>query len=294
MKRLEELLPDVFRDMQSGTPPIRWECGMPIDLEPQRVITLAGAPGSGKTALAVQLLTDALRANPDLSALIVNVEMSPRDLIERQAARIGGVPLKRIRDRQLLEGDRPKLATAREELESVASRLAFGEGFDLAAIARDADELEAEIVLIDYVQRIRPAVARDGDRANLDSLIDGSRRMATAGACVILVSAVARQRNKNGRASYQELDLASFRGSSEMEFGVDSAYILEAAKDDGATTLRCVKNRHGELLDLPLRFRPCYQRFEPVDPLPATTAPPPAAEFDFIAAWNEGAADDTE
>lgn len=265
MKTLADLLPGWFDDLQSGEPPVRWNCGLPLEMAPGRLMLLAGAPAAGKTAFSMQVITDALRLNPDLRALIANVEMSPADLLDRCAARIGGVPLSAIRERELTPNFRERLATARDELAGIANRLAFAESFDLRSIAADADAHGADLMLLDYIQRIRPAAAKEGDRESLDSLVDGLRKMATAGAFVLCISAVSRQRDAKGKATYDDLGLASFRGSSELEFGADSAFILEPADDSGRTVLRCHKNRHGAPADLPLRFRRKFQRFESRD-----------------------------
>ena len=49
-----------------------------------RLVTLlGGAPGAGKTAFAMQLVTDALRLTPALRALVCNVEMPARVLLDR-------------------------------------------------------------------------------------------------------------------------------------------------------------------------------------------------------------------
>ena len=66
--------------------------------------------------------------------------------------------------------------------------------------------------------------------------------------------------------------MASFRGSAELEFGCDSAYILDAA--NGVAVLRCVKNRYRRPEDINLRFAGEFQRYEPGEPLDAFDAAP--------------------
>ena len=60
---------------------------------------------------------------------------------------------------------------------------------------------------------------------------------------------------------YTLVGLASFRESSELEYGADGAFLLVRG-DPAAATLRHVKSRHGEPLDVPLRFDGACQRFE--------------------------------
>ena len=54
-----------------------------VEVGPQLVTLIGGAPGSGKTALTMQLVVDALRLTPDLRALVCNVEMPPAVLLDR-------------------------------------------------------------------------------------------------------------------------------------------------------------------------------------------------------------------
>ena len=106
----------------------------------------------------------------------------------------------------------------------------------------------------------------DGDRIKLDKLMTGVRALATAGAGVLLVSSVLRQKSKTGSSTYQGLSLAAFRGSAELEFGADSAYLLHAEKD-GTAALECVKSRFGRQRDIALRFDGALQTFTEGNPL---------------------------
>jgi replicative DNA helicase len=87
------------------------------------------------------------------------------------------------------------------------------------------------------------------------------RGFCDAGAAVLVAAAVARQRGQTG-ANYKGLNLASFRGSSELEYGTDSAYMLMPHGSDGIT-LHCEKNRYGAVADIMTRFDPITQTFTP-------------------------------
>ena len=58
------------------------------------------------------------------------------------------------------------------------------------------------------------------------------------------------------------MNLASFRGSSELEYGCDSAYLFTPG-DGGTITLTCEKNRYGAVADIPTAFDPTTQTFAP-------------------------------
>ncbi len=97
--------------------------------------------------------------------------------------------------------------------------------------------------------------------------MDYLRQFADNGTAVIVVSAIGRTKDSKGRSSYagDGLNLASFRESSELEFGADDAFILTPDDDDqgDAVTLRHLKSRHGECRDIELTFHRKHQRFTP-------------------------------
>jgi replicative DNA helicase len=283
-------------DLMTGERPPRWAVGPAvfesIELGPGIVMLLGGAPGAGKTALAMQWTLDALRLSPDLKALIVNVESSPTVLLDRQLARLSGIPLATVRGREFNELHGEPLAFGIEEIEAIGDRLAFlAPPFDLPSIASAADDFGADLLLLDYAQRIDAGPHADKRNA-INLLMDYLRRFAGAGVGVLALAAVGRTKDSKGRSSYaaEGLGLASFRESSELEFGCDSAFMLSRGSRPDEADLRCLKNRHGEPIDLRLKFDGSLQRFETADDFAAWNGSPvPQALAEL---WTGGAAAD--
>lgn len=268
-----ELL-DTFRDdVWNGSPPVRWPLGMgplaqEIDFGPGELVVIGGAPGAGKTAFATAGLFDAVRATPGLKALVVNVEMTPAALLNRQLARLSGISLNTISRREvnmLGASGKQRIHDAMSTLASVAPRVAFLEApFTTERIAEAMDAFGAECLLLDYVQRICVPSASGSAREGLEGLMSSLRQFTQNGAGVLALSAVARQSGKAG-SNYDGLGLASFRGSSELEFAADSCYVLTPLKDSkDRVALTAAKRRNGELQDIKLKFERAYQRFLPL------------------------------
>lgn len=260
-------------DVLTGTPPVLFPIGAGelarIEIGPGLVTLLGGAPGAGKTAFAMQAVVDALRLTPTLRAVVCNVEMPAAVLLDRQLARLSGIDLRTIRYRRLTAEHAERIDQALHTLEPLAERLAFVRPpFDLANVAATADAFQADVLLLDYIQRVLPPGDHGDRRGSVDATMDYLRRFADAGVAVICVAAVARGKDSKGRSSYagDALTLASFRESSELEFGADDAFILvpDAAADD-VVTLRHLKARHSEAKDLELRFERACQRFTPLE-----------------------------
>ena len=124
-----DALADWRDDLLSGTPPTLYPIGegdlSRIEIGPGLVTLIGGAPGSGKSAFAMQAVFDSLRLTPTLRAVVCSVEMPPAVLLERQFARLSGIDLTTIRARKLGEDHAERIETAMATMEPIADRLAF-------------------------------------------------------------------------------------------------------------------------------------------------------------------------
>ena len=121
------------------------------------------------------------------------------------------------------------------------------------------------------------------------------RSLADGGAAILAAAALTRSRDSKGRSTYagKHLSLASFRESSELEYGM--RFGVPAVPDRrgrGGEPVRSVtlaheKNRDGETKDTALAFDRRVQKFEP-DPF--LTAASPSAEADRVReVWGKAA-----
>jgi replicative DNA helicase len=271
-------------DLLTGQPPTLYPVGdgelARLEIGPKLVTLFGGSPGAGKTAFTMQLTLDALRLNPTLRAVVCNVEMPPSVLLDRQLARLSGISAEAIRTRRLDQQHAQRLDAGLATLESVADRLCFVRPpFTLENAAKSFDDFRGGLLLLDYIQRIPPPGQHGDRRGSVDATMDYLRQFADegghSGAAVLVVAAVARQKDSRGRSTYsaESLSLASFRESSELEFGADDAFIL-APNDraEGVVVLRHLKARHTEPRDVRLRFDRRLQRFSVDDSTASATS----------------------
>lgn len=292
-----DVLDELHADIKAGKPPILYPIGegdlARIEVGPKLVTLIGGAPNAGKTAFVMQAVTDALRLTPSLRAAVLNVEMPPSSLLDRQIARLSGVDLTMIRHRLLKPEHAERIEVAVEGLRDVAERLAFVRPpFHLANVAQTANTVGAGLICLDYVQRISlpPAAGKQrgpsDKRGVIDAMMDYVRQLADCGKAIILVAAVSRTKDKRGRSSYDGdgLNLASFRESSELEFGADNAFMLVPGESASLVTLKHLKARYTEPADLLLTFDRKHQHFKPY------TGDSEAAMDDVKRAWQRTAA----
>lgn len=199
--------------------------------------------------------------NPGARLLTTNAEMVPALLVERIVARLSAVPLTAIADRTLSADQFDRVQVALTALKPVADRLAFLQApFSLEHVAAAGDAFGASVLVIDYIQMFTVAGVAD-PRERLETAATVLRRFCDAGAALLVASAVSRQKSATG-STYAGLGLASFRGSSELEFGCDSAYVL-VPTEGGGINFQCEKNRYGAVADIPTEFDPATQTFRP-------------------------------
>src|SRR5262249_2039868 len=156
-----------------------------------------------------------------------NVEMPPAVLLDRQLSRLSGIDLTFIRYRRLGAEHAERMEQGFATLEPLCERLAFvGSPFDLANVAATADDFKADLIFLDYIQRIPPPGNHGDKRGAVNATMNHLRQFADAGIALIVLAAVGRQKDNKGRSTYSGLNLASYRESSELEFGADDAFIL--------------------------------------------------------------------
>lgn len=178
---------DGWRDsVLSGEPPTLYPVGTGslgrLEIGPGLVTLVGGAPGAGKTAFTMQIVLDALRLTPSLRVVVCNIEMPPGVLLDRQLARLSGVDLGAIRHRRLTAAHADRIDQALQTLGPLTERLAFVRSpFTLTNVAATADAFGADLIVLDYVQRIAPPGNHADPRGSVDATMDCLTMRCTAG-----------------------------------------------------------------------------------------------------------------
>ena len=276
----ESLFVEWRDNVLTGTGPVVFPHTLPVpEISPGHVVLLGGAPTAGKTALVMACVVEALRHTDSLRALVANVEMTPGALLDRQLARLSGIEAEVIRHRRFTAEHAERLDAGLATVETFAERLAFLEPpFDLSNVAHAADAHDADVIVLDYLQRIMPPGDVTDSRLRVNVTMDMLRQFAAAGCAVLALSAVGRSRDAAGRSTYAagSMSLASFRDSGELEYGADDAFLLAPVDDAEPNVVRLshLKCRHGAQRSVDLNFDRARQSFTLLDDN-VDAAPPP-------------------
>lgn len=227
---------------------------------------LAGAPGAGKTTLALQLAMQAARDG--VPVVYVTYENSPMNLVLKALAAGSGVS---AGDVERGFADLGRLRRALEDLRPGLSRLAVLEGSSRLTMAQvraralqvlNRHKASQCLVVFDYLQRASHAQGYDMLRHNVSALAGELRDLANRlGGPVLAISSQNRSSGNYGVGG-GSASLDSLKESGDLEYSADVVLFLrlsekrQASPPARAVDLVLAKNRFGDTGVLPLIFRP--------------------------------------
>ncbi len=244
-------------------------------LQASELIVIAARPSRGKTALGLNIATNAALAGANV--LFFSLEMSKEQLMMRMSCSLASVNLQRYRDGTISRDDIVAMTDARARIEAAAGRLLVNDASDISPMRIKAMTRRAvrtmgsvSLVVIDYIQLMRP------DRSYRDSrereVADISRSLkALAKEFRIPVIALAQLNRQTEARSGGRPGLADLRESGAIEQDADvvafihapEAYKAPEQRDPNAPTILIIaKQRNGPTDDVEMAFLREYTRFE--------------------------------
>lgn len=248
---------------------------MTCGLQPSDMIVLAGRPSMGKTALVLNIATNAA-LNEDKCVAIFSLEMSKEQLIMRMLTAVARVDAGRMRTGHMKESDIPRLTQAATEL--AQSKVYIDDTGDMGSLEmrakcrRLAMELgSVDLVVIDYLQLMTGDTASGSREREISEISRGLKALAKElKAPVIALSQLNRslERRPDKRPVMSDL-----RESGAIEQDADVIMFVyrdevyhEDTEDKGIAELIIGKQRNGPIGTVRLRFMREYTRFDNLVP----------------------------
>ena len=235
-------------------------------LKKGHVHVIAGRPGTGKTAFALNIIKNVVLDNNPV--LMFSLEMPTMELIQRMISNTGGVALDSLDDGQLEAHEWDKLSASITKLRDKPFTTCDIHGLTInriRAVARFQKKVnKTKLIVIDYIGLIRTPNAKGANRnQELGEVSRQIKEMAKElEVPVILLAQLNRSIESRGDKTPTLSDL---RDSGEIEQDCDSATFLyrKRTEENGITEVTVAKNRHGKTgrFDIVLNGR--YSRFEP-------------------------------
>ena len=238
------------------------------------LIIVAGRPGMGKTALALNWALNAAKNSKKASVAIFTLEMSRNQLMERLLSSSGRVDSTGMRKGALGEEDQDRLMQAAREMNDMGQRIVIDEtpGITLSEIRsrckRFKKERDLDLVIIDYLQLMSGSetARKQGREREISEISVGLKSLAKE-LKVPIIAAAQLNRGPDSRPDKRP-KISDLRESGSMEQDADQ--ILFVYRDDyynpnsemaGKAEVIIAKNRHGETASVYLAWLPNYVSF---------------------------------
>lgn len=235
------------------------------------VVLIGGAPGLGKTALAIDVEMSLLAHAPDVRIAHVAAEMSPQAIRNRCLSNLAAMPETLLRRPEAMLTP-PQVDRKRDAIETLRGH---GDRMSLTlppvtprtireVVRRD----RPDVLVLDYLQIVGTDEPMPSRREAVDSVMRCVREIASTWNLVAIVLSEAAKPPKGG-----DLDMwTAFKESSGLIYAADLAYVGKRVPQEDpmaggiATWIRvdweCHKARHGERRDMQTRFDGSIGRFE--------------------------------
>lgn len=228
-------------------------------LEPGHLVVVAGRPSMGKSAYGVNLALGVSMADAPKGVLYFDLESTRRAIYNRCVARVGGVPLRWLRDPARAEGDYwAEVASAARLINKAPLRIDDTPGLSVQRIiarARMAYEREPySLLVVDHLHLIR-LPGKTSEVTEYGHATAALKELAKElGITVVLLAQL--NRSLETRADRRPI-MADLRGSGNIEQDADVIVFLyrddyyaererRASKAPGLVELIVAKQREGE------------------------------------------------
>lgn len=233
-----------------------------LDVAPGMFVVLGGRPSDGKTALALHM---AYAQAEQKNVGYFTLEDDRNTLFSRLKASVSGVPLRNILRRKLNERDYKLLADVNDEVVKRRLTIIDAAGMTVNDIITRTHAKKFDVIYVDYLQMVRPAIRGRGTRQ--DEVADISRSLAdmarNSGIVVVALAQLSRPAQKGKREAPLMADL---KESGQIE--QDANVILFVWREDETSSktprhLTLAKNKLGLLGQWGITFDGATQKFLP-------------------------------
>ena len=251
-----DLIDDYIRNLDQQPNYIPTGIG-PLDrnlhILPGNFILIGGRPSAGKTALSLQIAVE--MAKQGRKVCYFSLETSPQILAQRIIANQLYAPLEQVKNKKVPAAELDGLS----KLRKLPLYIRSASGRNVAWIRAQALRMKAQVVMVDYVQIIRPD--RSGDRYQAITQISIALHELAQTTGMVVIGAAQLSRN----AAHTLPSNADLKESGQLEQDADAVLLLGNA-EDGRSVCILSKNKEGRVGEIPLAFDKERQRFLEVVP----------------------------
>ncbi len=296
-ERLREVLLKTFKLITENANRKRTITGLPTGfyqldeltsgMNPGDLIIIAGRPGMGKTAFALNVAVNACSSqhhgNGYCPVAVFSLEMPKEQLAQRMLANEAKVDSKRLRQGRLTQDDWRNLTVAAGKLHELPIFIDDTAAISLLELRAKARRIRAEhglsLIVIDYMQLMRSGSKSDSREQEISEISRTLKALAKdLGIPIIALSQLNRAvETRSGKDKRPQLSDLRESGAIEQDADTiwfvyrDEVYNQDSTQDHGVAEIIVGKQRAGATGTCRLRFIAENTRFENLE----EGAPPP-------------------
>jgi replicative DNA helicase len=275
------IVPTGFRDLD--------ECL--TGFRPGQLIVLAAGPGTGKTALSVNIMHNAA-VKQKKTILFFSLEMTQKEIVERMMSFSAGVDSTKLRKGNLSPEDFNNLYYAADELNTAPLYIddrSLVSPFDVLAQARKLissmrlsnPDARLDMIVVDYIQIMKSGVQSESRSVEVAAITGGLKMIAKEiNVPVLALSQLNRQRSKReGPPESKKPQLSDLRDSGAIEQDADVVMFIHRelgpevdSRAPSEAEIIIAKHRAGPTKTVKLTWLGSQTRFS--DWAPSSFAPP--------------------
>jgi replicative DNA helicase len=205
------------------------------------LIVIASRPTIGKSAFALNIAYNI--ASQDKKVLFFNLDTNNNYLFIRLYSMLTGIPIGKIRNRQLSDDDLKKIESL-EKVNVLNNILPIDKARYLFKIVELIEDTNPDVVIIDYLQLLQTGDEYQLRHQELSDITTELKFLAKGlDIPIILLSQLSRDAEKR---SDKKPSLADLQGSTDIEAIADKVILLH--KNDKNNTIEAIvaKNRNGD------------------------------------------------
>jgi len=239
------------------------------------LVIIAGRPGAGKSALALNLAENAAiptGKHDRVPVAVFSLEMSKEQLAQRLLCSQGGINLHRVRSGRLTNEDWPRLTTAAGLLNDAPILIDDSPAPTLMEIRAKCRRLRSEsrlgLLIIDYLQLIRSSTKAENRVQEISQITRGLKSLAKELNVPILalsqLSRAVETRDKTGRPQLSDLrESGSIEQDADLVMFVYREILYNEDAEPNKAELLIAKQRNGPTGSVKLTFMRESTKFVP-------------------------------
>lgn len=232
-------------------------------LEAGDMIVIGARPSVGKSAFATQIASHLAETGRKIGYF--NLEMTEKQIYERFVSSASGIGLTRIKRAIKYTGDEEeRFRKANEMLEKKESIIITTGSQAVSAIQREVKKRNYDLIIIDYLQLIKPEGRYKGNRfAEVGDISHSIKALATDFEIPVVVLSQL-NRASVGREN-QEPTMSELRESGDIEQDASIILLLWNLDEEGREKgCKVAKNRQGKIGKVTMRFNGDLMKFEEI------------------------------